>query len=220
MKKAVLLSLMALAFAACEKNSDDTLPGSGNNQNRVSGYQLGLQSPQFANKIQVSTIVEAWAMVTEVELEKEFNDVTTSEIDIEGNFKVDLLTGTSNPPIPTVQIPADTYTEFGIELGDDDSPFTSLYAAGSTQGVNFEIEVVGEIEFEIKDEVNGIQIDPNTIHNFVVWIDIPALLNNIDFSTAQPDGDGVVRINPSSNTPLYNQIVAQLNVEVELEDDD
>lgn len=220
MKRAALLSLITLAFAACEKNADDALPGSNNNQNLVTGYQLGLQSPQFSNKIQASTIVEAWARITEVELEKEFNDVTTAEIDIEGNFKVDLLTGISNPPIPTVQIPADTYTEFGIELGDDDSPFTSLYAAGATQGVNFEIEVVGEVEFEIKDEVNGIQIDPNTINNFIVWIDIPALLNTLDFSTAQLDSDGVARINPSSNTPLYNRIVAQLNVEVELEDDD
>ncbi|MBI1315407.1 DUF4382 domain-containing protein [bacterium] len=210
------LALIALGTACSEDEKSDP----------VTGYSLSLKSGPALGKNQGKTqgtvvLNSAYAVLTEVELEDEDSNGDDVEIDIEGEFTFDLLTGTSLPALPTASIPAGTYDELDIELGDDDNGnAVSLYADGTRDGVSFEIEVRGEVEFSMEDDVNGIVINANQTTPLTANMAIATVVDQLDWTGAVADGDGVVRINATSNTSMYSDFLSKLQAEVEIEDED
>lgn len=213
MKRIALLMSAAVLFACSEEEIQDT------------GYTMRVQAGEVTGKTQSVSLTNGWVNVTEVELEDENEiDSLEVEIDIEGLYQFDLITGNSTPAFPSYMMPAGTYTELEVQMGDDDSSTQSVhleadYSDTAGNVVPLIVDIMEEIELEIEDEVNGIQVQPNQISTLNVVMGINAILNTIDLSTATQT-NGQILINAQSNTSLYTQLVELLNVEIEVEDDD
>ena len=123
------LALLALGTACSKDEKSDP----------VTGYSLSLKSGPAPGKTQGTVVLNsAYAVLTEVELEDDDSNGDDVEIDIEGEFTFDLLSGTSVPNLPLAGIPAGTYEEIEIKLGDDDNGnAVSLYADGNRDSVDF-----------------------------------------------------------------------------------
>ncbi len=206
------LALLALGTACSEDEKSDP----------VTGYSLSLKSGSAPGKTQGTVVLNsAYAVLTEVELEDDDSNGDDVEIDIEGEFTFDLLLGTSVPALPLASIPAGTYEEIEIKLGDDDNGSAlSLSANGTRDAVAFEIEVRGEVEFSMEDDVNGIVISPNQTTPMTAYMAIATAIDQLDWSSATADSDGVVRINATSNPSMYSDFLSKLQAEVEIEDED
>ena len=213
MKTSKILGLMvasALLFASCEKEEPQT------------GYTISVEAGKFTGKTSAVTLSTGFVEVNEVELEFE-NDTVEIEVDIEGVYVFDLMTGVSNPAFPVAQIPAGTYHELEIAFGKNSND-TSLYLTGAhadSAGVatNFEITIIDEFSFELEDETNGINIDPNTVSNLSVYMDIEKILEDLDWSSMQLTNGNYV-INDTLNETHYDAILNALDIEVELDEDD
>jgi|GEM_PF-1512287 len=205
------LALLALGTACSEDEKSDP----------VTGYALALKSGPNPGKTQGTVVLNsAYAVLTEVELEDDDSNGDDVEIDIEGEFTFDLLTGTSVPALPLASIPAGTYEEIEIQLGDDSGNALCLFANGTRDSVAFEIEVRNEVEFSMEDDVNGIVISPNQTTPLTAHMAIADVVDQLDWSSAVADGDGVVRINATSNTSMYSDFLSKLQAEVEIDDED
>ena len=202
--------MLAVTFlAAC---SNEELP---------TGYTLSFKVGHVMKKVSQIQLNEGYAMVHEVELEKE-NEQYDIEVDIEGNFKFDLLTGESTPAFPMAEVDPGLYHELEIKLGDEEGD-VSLYAEATytdTSGTSYDVvlEVTHEVEFKLEDELNGISIDEETISQLDVTLGLVQILEDLDWSTYQMT-NGEIRIDRNTNTDMYNAIVSALNTEIELNDD-
>lgn len=204
-----LLTITAL-MVACGK--EDTL----------TGYTISLKLGSINGKVNPITITGGFAEVNEVEVENE-SDSFDFEVDVEGTFRFDLLTGVSSPSFPVAQIPSGTYDELSIEMGKRDND-TAVYieavyedASGNTTDVI--VTITHEIKFELEDETNGINIDQNTISNLTVTLDIEKIMSAMDWDNVTLT-DGKIVVNKDINRSHYDQILNALNIEVDLDEDD
>ncbi|NVK28339.1 MAG: DUF4382 domain-containing protein [Flavobacteriia bacterium] len=219
MKYSILSLLAIIGLASCEEAQLD-----GTNST-TTGYSMQMQSTDASNKFGELNFTSAFAVVTEVELERESeSEDGESEIDITGNYRVDLMTGESMPEFPTVEVEAGVYEELEVTIGSEDLSETAIYLEGEYETIagisyNFELEIVGEIELEIEDENDGIIIESNDVRDILVSIDLNTIVSSMDFDNASVNSNGVIVISAQSNEDLYAQFIAMLNVEVEAEDE-
>lgn len=214
MKKLILMA-SAVALMSCEQEQ----------VNSDTGYSMRVVADNGAGKASSVMLTSGYANVTEVELEKEDDiDSLEVEVDIDGLYRFDLMTGVSSPAFPIVQIPAGTYHELEVKMGDDDSSLRAIHIEADyvdSNGVStpIVIDVDQEVEFELEDEVNGIQVNANSVQQLNVVMGINAILGAIDWSLAS-QVNGQIVVDSQTNTVLYAQLVQLLNVECEVEDDD
>lgn len=209
MKKLMLMMLAVTFLAAC---SNEELP---------TGYTMSFKVGHVMQKTSHIVLDNGYAMVHEVELEKE-NEAFDVEVDIEGNYRFDLITGASNPVFPMAEVNPGLYHELEIKLGNENGD-VSLYAEATytdSAGTAYDLvlEVTHEVEFKLEDELNGISIDDQTISQLNVTLGLVQILESLDWSTYQMV-NGVIRIDKDNNTTMYNAIVSALNTEIELNDD-
>lgn len=146
------------------------------------------------------------------------------EIEFEGSYVVDLINGTSTPDFGLATLQPGVYEEIEIELGpvlpNNNTVFIAFtYTPDGGSAVEVEFSTKKEIEFEIEDETNGFQLDANTLTNILVLLDLDVLFSSVDLSTAEADGDGVIRINDTSNSKLVLQILSKLDDSCEAGED-
>lgn len=143
------------------------------------------------------------------------DDGDNEEIEFEGEFLIDLIAGTSVPDFGIATIPPGIYEEIELTLSpilpDSNSVFIAFtFTSTMDDTVQVELSTKRKIEIEIEDD-DGFQIDDNVLNNILVLIDLDKLLSGIDLSGAAADGDGVIRINDSSNTEILLHILSNFN---------
>ncbi|MEP2772889.1 MAG: DUF4382 domain-containing protein [Fulvivirga sp.] len=218
----VTLSMVLLMAVSC---SDDD--NSVNDQGQVAFTMKGSNSDAGANSGRVMNdlqITSATAAITEVELESDNeNDSTESEneAEFEGQFMVDLLAGTSDPAFGTSEVTAQTYNELSIEFGTFLENNASLiiegiYTNDNGEEVPFKYTLDKDLEIEIESN-NSFIVSAGSLKEITAEIDFATLFSDIDFDLADTNADGIVIVNASLNTYVYNLISQNFNAAIELE---
>lgn len=178
--------------------------------------RIGDSLNKKSSSIQVQSAI---AFLEEVELEKEVgNDDDELEIDIEGRFRVDLLTGLSSPEIPTAQIEPGNYHELELEFGDEDRQafeISGTYTDTSGQIFNFTLSTIAELEFEIEAEGNGLVIPADYFVTLNVNFPVASALNNLDWNSANVGTGNTILINQQNNSALLAAFLQNLNLQVD-----
>lgn len=211
MKKSVLyisLGLLVSLGTACSEDDESASNG---------GYQLriGDSLNKKSNTIQLS---QAIAYLEEVELEREVGDDEEVEIDIEDRFTVDLLTGTSTPEIPTVQIEPGTYHELELEFGDDDRlafDIRGSYTDTAGTSYSFELSMIQELEFEIEAEGNGLVIPADYFTTLNVSFPVSDALASLDWTNAVKGANNTITINAQNNSSMLMAFLSALQLSVD-----
>ena len=147
------------------------------------------------------------------------------EIEFEGEFVVDLITGISTPDFGETTIAPGLYEEMEMELEPILEGGLSIFVAfdytpdGATEALRFEYSNDQELEFEIENEA-GFQLDDTSLNQMLILIDLDAMFTGIDLSSTTVDIDGVVRINGNSNADLAELIAKNLDSIMEGGEDD
>lgn len=200
------LFLSLLLFSGCSEDES----------NETAGYRLNITAAS-AKKALTWNIQSATAYVHEVELEQESDsDTNEMEVDIEGLFEVNLLTGVQTPQIPTANIDPGQYNELEIELGDENEEALDIRATytDSSGTVDVVINLFQELEFEIENEDGNISIPAGVIKNLQVTFPVLPALQSLDLSNATRNGN-VINIGNGDNPTLAVQFLAALNLEVD-----
>ncbi|MTI22910.1 hypothetical protein E1176_17895 [Fulvivirga sp. RKSG066] len=181
---------------------------SSNNSNNTSGRVMaGLE------------ITSATAAVSKVEIESD--NETETEVEFEGNYEVDLLTGTSNPEFGMAELAADTYNEIEIEFGtflDNDASIIveGNYINDKDEKIAFKYMLKKALSIEIESD-NGFEVTAGAVKNIVAEIDFALLFRDIDFELANANADGLVIVDASLNTYVYNLINQNISAAFEVE---
>ena len=149
-------------------------------------------------------------------------DDDNDEIEFEGAFTVDLINGTSSPDFGVVSIEPGLYEEIEIEISpvmeDNLSVFIS-YSFEDLSGTIYDVEFSSSEDFEIEiEDEDGIDASVGSFQDILILLNVEQLFSQLDLNSAEVDGDGVIRINKSSNSNLYNQIVNRMDDVFEFED--
>lgn len=241
--KKITISILIMAFMAflSSCNSDNDEPS-------LSRVQLEMKATTSLSTIATSGRMmstglifdEVLVGVTELEFEtfeeneteQESDDLDgddgdgedeNDEVEYKGDFTVDLLNGTVTPDFGFADVVPGIYEEIEIEMGPvlegGNSIFVAFrYPTGNGDTLNVEFSTAEEFELEIEDE-SGFQLDGGSVHDIIVQFDLDVLFSNIDLSQAVADGDGVIRINSSSNSGLSDLIEANLENALEAGED-
>ena len=154
------------------------------------------------------TFSKAVVGVKKVKFEREMNG-DEQDYKYKGNYSFDILTGTSTPPLPTVEIEPGVYHKLKVKFDNVLPTGNSLEINGTATvaGVDFQFEFTSKVDAEFKIEnPDGVSVNPDDIVTFVLQIDLPSLFGGVDFSTATIDADGVIRINDNSNANIQDII--------------
>jgi hypothetical protein len=150
------------------------------------------------------------------------------EVEFEGSYVVDLINGTSTPDFGIADLLPGVFEEIELKMGpvleDGNSIYVSFtYTPDSASApVRVIYSDTEEIEIEIENE-NGFNIDAASLHPILVTLNLDLLFADIDLSQTDVDADGVIRINPGSNTDLVEMITHRIEEGMEAgedEDDD
>lgn len=200
MKKIIFTVLGAAVIASCGPE----IPSGSE-----SAYVLDLSANATrSGKTQSTTLTEAKAYVHGFKLFANEWDTAMSNVDVEGPFYVDLISGVSTPAIPTTGIASGLYRGISVHLGQRGSHDTSsLHVVGEKDGSAFVLDVTHPLHLMYKADSAGFQVDANTISNFTVYLDLAGTIDAVDFSGAVADSSGVIQINKDSNEELYRDIL-------------
>lgn len=203
-----LLALSVIMLTSCNKKDE-------------ASYRLSVMSKTVKSSMSSFQLESAFCIVTEVELEVDDDDYRDdddqNEIDLEGRFVVNLLTGESTPSLPVIQTLEDEYDELEIEFGEDDEDVYAFRVEGTWNDGSSDIPVViqidDELSFEIEDD-NGIVISESLISELIVLIDLEKALSAIDFANATVQ-NGTIVIDKNNNQNIYSGIKSALDVELD-----
>jgi hypothetical protein len=204
-----LLALTIIVSAACNKNEQGS-------------YRLNVMAKSVKSGSATFQMQSASCYITEVELEADDDDYRDdedqNEIDLEGRFFVDLLTGISTPELPVIDAYENDYEELEIEFGEDDDK--GIYAFNikgqwndGTNDIPVTIQVDDELSYEVEDD-NGITISESLTRDLIVMVDLEGALSNLDFGSATIQNDEIL-IDDSNNTNLYSDFINSLLLELD-----
>jgi hypothetical protein len=173
------------------------------------------------------TFQEAMMGVRKVEFENDVDDDSGDddfEVEFKGRYVVDLIAGTSDPEFGVSSIDPGLYNEIEVELGQFLEGGNSMFVAFQYQPsggdpVQVEFSTKALLEIEIDDD-EGFVMQPETLSNILVMINLDRLLSNVDLSQATADDDGIIRINDTSNMAIAQQILANFKTSCKAGRDD
>lgn len=208
----VFTAALGLAISSC------TTPNDG-----ITGYTLELRTGAHSGKNSAVQITKGYAVINEVELEADLSDTNEVEIDVEGVYVFDLITGTSTPEFPIAQIPTGIYNELEIGLWQNTSDTTveleGVYTDNLGTDIPLFVTITESIGLEIEDDLNGFAIDTNMINNMVVYWDFEKILLSSGIDSAVVS-NGQLRIDAENNEEIYDRVVEKMNIEIEVDDND
>jgi len=187
-------------------------------------------------------ITEAMLGVTKIELENEFDDDDHSgsrvshdgddddsadddafELEIKGNFKVNLLDGTSTPPIPEVDVPPGVYNEVKLDLSPIlDGGYSVILKANYTDdnGIEHPVELMLDQQFEIKIESHkGFDVDIQKLNQVLLLFELEKWFAGIDLAGLE-DNDGVIRISFEDHAATAGQVKINIDTHCKSGSDD
>ena len=134
------------------------------------------------------------------------------EIEYEGQFIVDLIAGTSDPDFGIADLFPGTYKEIKVKLrpimDDGNSLFIAFnYQPAAGDPVMVEISSKQELKFKVENHT-GIQVEGNNLSEILILFNLDEVLAGIDFSQADVDEDGVIRINDNSNVAFAESLLS------------
>ena len=91
--------------------------------------------------------------------------------------------------------------------------------SGANEPVRYEYSNKFYLEYEFEDE-SGFMIDEGMVNQILILLDLDAMFADIDLDSAEPDADGVVRINLGSNSSLAQEIAGKLASVMDCEEDE
>ncbi|MEL6253656.1 MAG: hypothetical protein AAFR87_16730 [Bacteroidota bacterium] len=211
----ILLSIPLLFFMSCEDVQIDP-----------NGMGISVQIDSSSNSALNIQIDEAYMRISEIEFEGELTD--DQEIEVESSIEtvLDLLTGTANPALPNVQIPAGLYEEFEIDVEGADDGGTVFFLKGSLTDSaqnTFNVELDVQEQFNLELEYENFQVDSAMTFGATFIINPAAWFLNLtiqELATATVDANGLILIDPNNNTAIYNKIVDNIDDGIEWEWDD
>lgn len=157
--------------------------------------------------------------------EDEDGEDDNEEIEFEGEFVVDLITGISTPDFGETTIAPGLYEEMEMELEPILEGGLSIFIAfnytpdGATEAIRFEYSNDQELEFEIENEA-GFHLDDTSLNQMLILIDLDAMFAGLDLNSASVDSDGIVRVNGTTNPDLAELITKNLDSIMEGGEDD
>lgn len=237
MKHTILVVLLAISAIMMQSCGDDNLPTEA-----MASFEMkavtNASTLATSGRVEAAgyTFTEVFVGVTEIELEtleenreeEENGESEDEEVEFEGNFIIDLLTGVSDPDFGFTELLSGVYEEVEIEFENILEGNNTLIAKfhftpeGSTEPTFVEFSTAEEFEIEIENEA-GFVLDGGMLNSILVTLDLDVLFASIDFSSLQAGEDGVIRINEHSNSALMESIVEKLETALEaeeLDDDD
>jgi hypothetical protein len=146
------------------------------------------------------------------------------EVEIQGNFIVDLIAGTSSPDFGISGIVPGAYDKLEVKMrpildGGKTLRIVFNYSIDGSAPTVVEITTSQELEFEV-ESISALDISAATASNILILLDLDKLLASIDFSSGVKSPDGIIRINETSNTTLAAAIVSNLKSSCEAGEDD
>lgn len=150
-------------------------------------------------------------------------EAANEKVEYHGSYVVDLIKGTSTPDFGIADLLPGTYEEMEINIGP-------VLDSGKSILVAFDIPRDGadtlKIEFSTSDELQlelerdaGFQLDGGTLNQMLVLLNLDSLIENIDFSQAVVDPDGIIRLNEHSNTDFALHIASNFYHSMEAGED-
>lgn len=170
------------------------------------------------------TYNEALMGMTELELEMDDDSGNgdDDEVEFEGEYTVNLLTGTTEPALGPSAIKPGVYEELEMEIEPVLTNGHSFFIRATfikngeevpvifTTSKSFELEIEDDDGFLIQDGLNTI----------LLTIDLDNLFNGIDLYSAETDEDGTIRISENFNPSIYTILEQRLETAFEANDDD
>ncbi len=234
MKRIILVALLAFTAVMIQScGEDENIPTNAQASFEMRAVTGSTTSPNGRVANTGFTFTEVFAGVTEIELEtleedleeEENGEDENEEVEFEGNFVINLLTGTSDPDFGLSELLAGVYQEIEIEfeniLEGDKTLIVNFnfIPEGATNPTFVEFSTSEEFELEIENEA-GFVLDGGAVNEILVTLDLDVLLASIDFSSLVADEDGVIRINETSNSNVMQIIVDKLEVALEAEEEE
>lgn len=152
------------------------------------------------------------------------DDSDEYEIEYEGQFIVDLLSGTSDPNFGIADVIPGNYSELEVKirpiLDDGNSIRIKLnYTKEGMDPVMVELSTSKEFKLEIENK-DGIQLDENALNQVLVLLYLDRLLLGIDLDMVESDSDGIVRISDTSNSEILLKIWSNIHHAFDAGEDD
>ena len=227
-----LLSLCTLLIISISCSKDD----SNDDNLMIKAKSTSTLSQSRISSIAAVTISEFKINIKEIELEfdDDYNEIDTDgfidsddEIELEGPFELDLLSGTSN--IASLEIPEANYEEIEFEFDKNTDESSEMFNKtvkihGTIENIPFIFwhDFEEEIEVDFENEVNDITISANLI-DIVINFNLDTILNQVDLTSAlDGDNNGIIEISPEDpdgNNELADLIKEALKNATELLDD-
>lgn len=221
----VILFVGGLLLTSCDSDDMDMSSGNLNVQFTAVSAAAGINNGRMLND--ALSYDRVLVGLTEIELEMEGedddgnDDDSSEELEYEGNYIVDLLAGTSNPSLNTVNIEPGTYSEIEIEFedileGGYSVVMDLVYAPNGGSGTPVEFRSEEDYELELEDDIT---INAGDVQNLILTLDLDRVFNGIDFSRAELT-DGTIRVDEENNTALLDTIENNIKNALDSDSDD
>ncbi|TAL80145.1 MAG: hypothetical protein EPN88_01510 [Bacteroidetes bacterium] len=216
--KFMTAALIMVFAVSCSKNNDTGFSLTFKGTTTLPIIKKGENATGF-------TFTEALLGIKKIEIKREDEMLNNgdTEYDFKGNYVVDLLTGTSTPSLGFAQFLPGTYNKFESETAKILNGGKSLSVKGTftnTGGIvyGFEFSTTAEIEFEFESD-SGFVLNEGTVFDMLINVNLPLLFQGVDFSKATANGNGIIIIDETSNTPILSAIKNNLDHAADMEDE-
>ncbi len=213
-----MMTVFFFGLTSCDKNEDIT-----DAKAKFTVKEKTADKP-VATKASIGTFTFTKAVIgiskVDFEVEANTND-DELEFEYEGSYSFDILTGTSTPPLPYVEIEPGTYHELEVKVDRTLPSGSSLEISGTytIAGMSYDFEFTSTLDedYEIENNI-GVQVDPNSTVTFTLYIDLPNLFNGVDFALAQLGPNNIIQINANSNSNFAELIENNFNNALDFDD--
>jgi hypothetical protein len=219
LKQYYLIAILAVLSVAC--SNDNTANDPALLSFKFEGVSTSISNGRVASQLEIT---EAQIGVTKIEFELEHEDEhhnsssndddkqsgnddnksddSEFELELKGNWVVDLLDGTSNPDLPVMSIDPGQFNELKIVLSPIiDGKYSVVYKANLTDDlgnqVPVEILLTSEIIFKVYDDA-GFVVSSEKLNEIIVKLELDKWLSGIDLSSLNVE-NGKIKISIDHN---------------------
>lgn len=211
--------LFSLLIISCNRSSDESTRATFSIQQYTAAAKTSSSTTAKAAATGTFTFAKALVGISKIDFEMD-KTKPDQEIKYTTPFQFNILTGVSTPPVNEVNIVPGVYHELEFKIDSILTSGNSIEIAGTyndgTKTYQFEYTTNARNEYEIENST-GITVTNGQVTTFLLKIDLKALFNGVDFSTATVGTDNVIRINATSNLALAN--IIKHNIEANFENE-
>ena len=221
----IILSLVVLVFAACQKDESKQPTIQLEFNTITSDFSLSAATNKnvLANSLEFTS---GQIILEGVEFETSSDtDTLEVEFEIESFISIDYATGETNPDISHIEIKPGRYDEIEIELdlwGKSDQPSISLNGTwNDLNGNNWPVKLLIYSDEEFSLEIEGdFLFEENTTMIAQITFDPGVWFSGVSpqlMSAASVDDEGVIVISPGHNQNIYDIVKNMMELVSEVE---